>query len=213
MSSSRLIRLSGLSAIIGGVLIVLARVSQVALFRDLPLSRQAPLAAFVPAVGLPGFAGGLFLLLGVVGLYARQYDRHATIGLLSFIIGFMGVSLSNAANWMYAFGSPLLQTLSPSLGDLDFLDPKWGLLGPAFLAAYLAGGVGWFFLGLHTLLAGRLPRWVPLTMIVSMGLAAVLPIGTTGVSAILVNVLIAAGPLAFGYALWADLARGESGAT
>jgi hypothetical protein len=211
MTGARLIRLSGLSAIIGGVLIILARVSQVALFRDLPLSQQASSTAFVPAVGLPGFAGGLFLLLGVVGLYARQYDRHVTFGVVSFVIGFVGVALSNAANWLYAFGSPLLQALSPSLVDVDFLDPKWGVLGQAFLAAYLAGGIGWFFLGLHTLLAGRLPRWVALTMIASMALAAVLPIGTTGVSAILVNVLIAAGPFAFGYALWAGLTSRETG--
>jgi hypothetical protein len=199
-------RTCGLSAILGGLLIVAARVFQVALFGDLPLSQQAFSRSFIPLVGVPGFSGGLFLLLGAVGLYLQQSDRYPGLGFASFVLAFLGLSLSNAANWLYAFGSPLLRQLDPTLLDLDFGDPRWGPLGPALVIAYLAGGAGWLILGLHTLIAGRLPRWVPLTMIICMTLAAVVPLGTTGAQGIIVNVLIAAGPIAFGYALWADKA-------
>ncbi len=88
--------------------------------------------------------------------------------MVSFLIAFAGLSLSNAANWLYAFGSPLLQSLDPKLLGLDFLDPQSGVLGPALLYSHLAGGVGWLFLGVHTWLASRLPRWVSLVMIVLM---------------------------------------------
>lgn len=201
------IRLCGLSAIIGGLLIVLARLSQVALFGDLPLSQQALSRSFIPLVGLPGFSGGLFLLLGAVGLYLSQRDRYPVFGFASFLLAFLGLSLSNAANWVYGFGSPLLRQLDPTLLELEFGDARWGSFGTAFIVAYLAGGVGWLILGLYTLLAGKLPRWVPLTMMISMTLAAVVPLETTGAEAILVNLLIAAGPLAFGYALWVGKTR------
>ncbi len=199
-------------AIVGGVLIVLARVTQVALYGDAPLAEHASAPGFVPCVGLPGYAGGVFLLLGTVGLYARQYDRHRIFGLASFLVAFIGISLSNDANWLYAFGSPLLDQLDPELLGLDFLNRRWGALGPAFLISYLAGGLGWLALGLHTLLAGRLPRWVGVTMIVSMALAAFTPLGSTGHQGILKNVFIAAGPFAFGTALWAELGGRENGA-
>jgi TRAP-type mannitol/chloroaromatic compound transport system permease small subunit len=74
----------------------------------------------------------------------------------------------------------------------------------------LAGGLGWFAMGLYTLLAGRLPRWVAVTMIVSMALAAFAPLAPAGLSGIVKNVLLAAGPIAFGYALWAGLERGPT---
>jgi hypothetical protein len=210
MSGSRLIRLSGLSAIVGGLLIILARVLQVALYGDSPLAEHASASGFIPYVGLPGYAGGVLLLFGVVGLYARQYDRRRVFGLVAFVIAFIGISLSNDGNWLYAFGSPLLDALDPELLAQDFLDPRWGALGPAFLISYLAGGLGWFAMGLHTLLAGRLPRWVGIAMIVSMALAAFAPLGITGVQGIAKNVFLAAGPIVFGYALWGDLPRSRS---
>ena len=203
MSQAHLIRLSGLCAIIGGVAIVLARVLQVALFGSQPLSNHASQAPFIPAVGVPGYAGGVFLLLGVIGLYARQARRLGALGVISFAIAFVGISLSNAANWVYAFGSPLLARLDPQLLSSEFLDERWGSLGPAILVSYLSGGLGWLLLGVITLVAKELPIWVGLTMIISMGLAALLPFDTAGPSAILLNLLIAAGPIAFGYALWA----------
>jgi hypothetical protein len=210
MTSLRLVRLSGFSAIIGGVLIVLARVAQVALYGDAPLAEHASAPGFIPYVGLPGYAGGAFLLLGVVGLYAHQYDRLPALGLLAFLIAFAGISLSNDANWLYAFGSPLLDALDPGLLALDLDHARWGALGPALLYSYLAGGLGWFALGLHTLLAGRLPRWVGLAMIVFMALATFTPLRITGPQAVLKNILLAGGPIAFGYALWAGLERRQS---
>jgi hypothetical protein len=202
VTGTRLIKLSGLSAIVGGVIIILARVTQVALYGATPLSIHASKPAFVPAVGVPGYAGGALLLLGVIGLYACQARKLGTLGSAAFVVAFLGISLSSAANWSYAFASPLFARLDPQLLATDFLDERWGILGDAFLASYLAGGLGWLLLGVMTLVARVLPVWVGPTMVVTMALAAVVPIGTTGPGAILVNVLIAAGPISFGYALW-----------
>jgi len=91
---SFLIRLSGLSAIVGGVLILLARATQVALYGDAPLVEHASAPGFIAYVGLPGYLSGVFLLLGVVGLYTRQYDRRPALGLIAFLMAIFGISLS-----------------------------------------------------------------------------------------------------------------------
>jgi len=201
LTGRSLIRWSGLSAILGGILIVLARVMQVALYGEAALAEHASAPGFVPFVGLPGYASGVFLLLGVIGLYAYQRDRYPVFGLIAFLIAFVGIALSNDANWLYAFGSPLLARLDPELLELNLADPRWMQLGPAFVYSYLAGVLGWVAIGLHTLLAGRLPRWVGATMVVGMTLAALLPLSPDGLPGILKNVLLAAGPIAFGVAL------------
>jgi len=207
MSSSRLIQLSGLAAIAGGIFIILARVFQVVLFGSQPLSAQATSPFFTIALGIPGLMGSIGLTLGSIGLYARQADRIGVLGLAAFFIAFLGLALSLGANWAYAFAAPYLAGAAPGLLDVDFSEPAWGIFGTGFLISYLFGAVSWLLMSLVTIIAGVLPRWVGAIMLVSMLLAATLPLGTLGPPAIVLNVLLAMGPIVFGYALWKKLER------
>ncbi len=204
MNANQLIRLSGLAAIAGGVFTILARVLQILLFGSQPLSVHASDARFFIALGLPGLLGSFGFLVCVIGLYARQADRAGWTGMLIFVIAFGGVSLSLGANWAYAFAAPYLARTDPSLLDLDFGDPRWGLFGSGFLASYLAGAIGWLLLGISTWWSRALPAWVGITMIVSLLLAGFAPLETSAPSGIILNVLLSAGPMAAGYALWRD---------
>jgi hypothetical protein len=208
MSSTKLIRLSGLAAIAGGIFILLARVFQVVLFASEPLSIQALSPYFVAALGIPGLLGSILLALGLVGLYARQAERIGVWGLSAFLVAYVGLSLALGANWAYAFASPYLGSTAPTLLDADFADVAWGVFGAGFLISYLLGAISWLIMSVVTIIAGALPRWVGVVMLCSMLLAAVLPIGTLGVPAIVLNILLALGPVVFGCALWAELGQG-----
>jgi hypothetical protein len=71
---------------IGGPFIILARVVQVILFGNAPLSVQAGSKLFLPALGLPGLIGSMGFLLGLVGLYARQAPQTGILDLLAFLL-------------------------------------------------------------------------------------------------------------------------------
>ena len=210
MSSSKLIRLSGLAAITGGVLTIIARVCQVVLFGSQPLSVQAASPSFVAALGVPGLAGSVCLALGITGLYARQAYRIGIAGLFAFLIAYLGLSLSLGANWAYAFAAPHLARTAPNLLDTDFSETAWGVFGTGFAVSYILGAMSWLLMSVVALLAGVLPRWVGVVMLSSMLAAVVLPFGTLGPPAIALNFFLAMGPIAFGYALWAQLGEARN---
>ncbi len=193
----------------GGIFIILTRVFQVLLFGRSPWSIQAASDLFVPALGLPGLLGSLGFLIGLVGLYLRQAKQIGIMGLVVFLLAFTGIALSLGANWGYAFMAPYLESQNPSLLDTPFSDPNWGVLGVGFALSYLAGGVGWLFAGIITLIARVLPRWVGLTIVVSIILAGFAPFETNGPGGILVNGFLSAGPIAAGFALWTEAAAGK----
>jgi hypothetical protein len=209
MSSSKLIRLSGLASIVGGSFVVLTRVLQVGLFGSQPLSIQALSPSFVIALGIPGLLGSICLSLGIIGLYARQAYRIGTLGLVVFLVAYVGLSLSLGANWAYAFASPYLGSTAPSLLDTSFSEPAWGVFGTGFLVSYLLGAISWLLMSVVTIIAAVLPRWVGSVMLAGMLLAAILPLGTLGLPAIILNLLLGLGPIVFGYALWAELGEGQ----
>ncbi|GMR11612.1 MAG: hypothetical protein BMS9Abin28_2448 [Anaerolineae bacterium] len=202
MSYESLIKISGSSSIGAGVVIILTRVSQVALFGDLPLSVHGADPRFLPMVGIPGLIGSILFLLGLIGLYAVQASQAGKFGLVAFLFAFFGMSLALGANWAYAFGSPYLATTAPALLDADFDSLEWGVFGVGFLYSYLIGGVGYMVFAVSTILARVVPAWIGLAMLLSMLLAAILPVGTVGAPSILLNVLMGIGPILFGIWLW-----------
>jgi hypothetical protein len=105
----------------------------------------------------------------------------------------------------------ILGSTAPSLLDTGFSEPDWGIFGMGFLASYLLGATSWLLMSVVTIAAGVLPRWVGSVMLASMLLAAILPLGTLGPPAIIMNLLLALGPIFFGYALWAELGKGQRG--
>ena len=202
MSFESLIKISGLSSIAAGVIIILTRVSQVALFGELPLSVHGADPRFLPLVGIPGLIGSVLFLLGLIGLYAVQAPQAGKFGFVAFSFAFFGMSLAVGANWAYAFGSPYLASTAPALLDSDFDSLEWGVFGAGFLYSYLIGGVGYLVFAVSTILARVVPIRMGLAMLLSMLLAAILPVGTVGAPSILLNVLMGIGPILFGIWLW-----------
>jgi hypothetical protein len=202
MSYEFLIRISGLSSVGAGVVIILTRVSQVALFGELPLSVHGTDPRFVPMVGIPGLIGSMLFLLGLIGLYAVQAPQAGKFGFAAFLLAFLGMSLALGANWAYAFGSPYLASTAPALLDADFDSLEWGVFGAGFLYSYLLGGLGYLVFAVSTFVARIVPLWIGLAMLLSMLLAAILPVGTVGAPSILLNVLMGIGPILFGVWLW-----------
>ena len=199
LNPTSLIRWTGVAGMAGGLLIVLTRVAEVALFGDMPLSEQATGRGF-PLVGALGLAGSLLVYLLILGLYARIASRAGYFGLFAFLTAFVGTGLGLGMNWTYAFALTALAQTDPSFVDAGFP----GLLGTGIISAAGVGLLGWILMGLSSLRAGVLPRW-PAGVLVASAILLMLPFGSrTGFSGIATNALIAAGPAAFGYALWAE---------
>ena len=197
-------------------MIILARVMQVWLFGDSPLSAHGTDGLFVPLVGMPGLVGSVLFLLAVTGLYLYQAENAGVFGFLSFLFAFAGISLSIGANWAYAFGSPYLASTVPGLLDANFSHETWGVFGKGFIYSYLLSGISYIVFAISTIITGSIPRWIGFLMLSSMVLAAVLPISTIGAGAIVLNVMLGIGPIVFGWYLWRvtkpDVDHSERGA-
>ncbi len=92
MTISNLIRWGGLVAVVAGTLFIIVN-----LITLLALAfGQESFALFVRSVISP--VAGTLLLLGLVGLYARQSEATDIIGLIGFLFAFFGTGLALAGN-------------------------------------------------------------------------------------------------------------------
>ena len=208
MSSTKLIRWSGLSLVLGGIAFAVHLITH-------PPGETAEYAFYplwVPSHLIGGIASVL-ILLGLVGLYARQSEKVGLPGLLGFMLAFVGWTLSAGA---LIFFSVVLIPFLAAQGMDSFVDPE----GPLFTssAAQLAVGLsglslllGMLVFAIATLRARVLPRWgawliiliVPLAVVV---LVLVFFIGTIlqGILQTLVGVLLGLGLAAWGWELWSE---------
>jgi hypothetical protein len=174
MSSSNLIRWSGLAAILAGVLLVVADLLNLAIgFGDEPFSETATtgIYAFQSVVNL---LGAVLLLIGLVGLYARQSEAAGLLGLAGFLVAFLGTALITGFLWAALFIVPALAVEVPA-----FLDEVEGL-PPGLFVALITFCVGWLLFGIATLLARVYPR-IPVILLIIGAVIAVLPLPFTGI--------------------------------
>jgi hypothetical protein len=95
VSNSSLIRWSGLAAILGGVLLSLGALLSLATESEkLSVSVTTPSDAFSSLLYL---LGGVLLQLGLVGLYMRQSEASGILGLVAFLVAFLGTALAVGA--------------------------------------------------------------------------------------------------------------------
>ena len=157
MSSSTLLRLSGISLILASLLFTLAELVPV-LFRDLTSRATDQMSILVLSLSL---FGKLLLFLGFPGLYARQAHRAGKLGLVGFVI--IIVALAYDVVWFPRLEFILMQiaifleppfpsALSPQLGSvisflIGFVFLRVGLIlfgiaTLAFIQPCLAGKIG-----------------------------------------------------------------------
>jgi hypothetical protein len=125
VSSSSLLRLGGLAAMVGGVLLVISGLVQLVLnlFFSSP-GTVSGLAITASSIQLAlALLGQPLVALGLVGLYVRQSAATGIFGLIGFLVAFFGMILVSA------LGVEGVEEVAPltSLG--------WALFGVASLRA------------------------------------------------------------------------------
>lgn len=171
MSSSNLIRWGGLAAIVSGVSSVTGDLLGLAV--DLESAESALTTPYI-LVFLLYLLGTVLLLLGLVGLYASQSEAAGVLGLVGFLVAFVGTALFSGAIWFELFITPSLATEAPELAEAEL-----GFAG--FILSFLLVVIGWLLFGVATLRARVYPRWAAILLIVG-AVISFIPIPLSGIA-------------------------------
>jgi hypothetical protein len=195
ITAPNLVRLAGLSALVGGICYVI-----VGLFHPANIPASVTTTSW-ELVHIAACAMSFFGLLGLTGLYARQVVKMGWIGLIGYISFSLWFVLIMGFSFVEAFILPRVATAVPSfvvawMGmfngpsgtfDLGVLPVLWSLSAPL----YILGGL---LFGVATFRARILPRPAGVLLALSTTLAPVaafLPNATQPKTAILMGVALA----------------------
>lgn len=153
MSSSNLIRWSGLTALIGGVLFAILDIVDFVSFGNQSLPEVATKGTWIIVQGSFILAIA-FITLGLVGLYVYQASQAGTLGLVAFALTFFGGMMAAGSSWSETFFGPWMAEEAPGLMGGD----PAGSVITGVLISYLLFALGWFLFGLASLQAKVLPR-------------------------------------------------------
>ena len=160
MPSSELTRWSGLAAILAGVLLSIGALLNIATETE-NLSESATTAPYA-LTWLLYLLGGVLLLLGLVGLYARQSEAAGILGLVGFLGAFLGTALLVGSAWFQLFVAPFLAVEAPRALDAE----PTGMLALGFVLSFVVfSTLGWILFGVGTLRAGVFPRAAAILLI------------------------------------------------
>ena len=195
MSNSALIRWSGLAAILAaGLLSVGALLSLGAASENSSVSVTTPSYAFSSLLYL---LGAVLLLLALVGLYIRQAQASGILGLVAFLVAFLGTALALGATWADLFVAPALAVEAPRVLDAE----PTGMLALGFTLTFLVFlPLGWLLFGVASLRAGIYPRAAAILLMVGAVIAG-LPIPLT-------EIVLYVGVAWLGFVLFTE--RGET---
>jgi hypothetical protein len=170
MSSSSLIRLAGLAVLSSGVLSVIGDLMNLVVDLENPVSATTSSYTIVYFLYLLSTA---LVLLGLVGLYTSQSQAVGILGLVGFLVAFLGTVMLVGGLWFELFVTPNLAAQAPVLVEADL-----GSLG--FTLTFFLGAVGWVLFGVATLRANVYPRWAAVLLIVG-GVIFFLPVPLRGI--------------------------------
>ena len=174
MRSSDLIRWSGLAAILGGGLLLISDFLSFTVNSG-DLTEVATTGAYL-IDGTTRILAGVLLLLGLVGLYARQSEASGVPGLVAFLVAFAGTALVLGTWWTNTFVAPSLATEAPAFLEAG----PTGVLGAAYTLSFALAAVGWLLFGLVSLRARVYPRAATAVLMVGATLSFV-PLPASGV--------------------------------
>jgi hypothetical protein len=160
MTHAHLIRWSGTLSMAAAILIV---ASQLAVY-TIDTSDVAAAITTVPAhlYNLFKLVGFVLLLLGLVGLYARQSVESGVLGLVAFLTAFLGTTLVAGDWWFEGFVVPWLVAIAP---DVVVGEPS-GILAIGGTVGFSLFALGWALFGVATLRARVFPRWTGIVVII-----------------------------------------------
>lgn len=152
MNSSDLIRFSGLAALLGAALLIISDFLSFTVFSGDPMEFVTT-GAYLADGGARVLAGVL-LLIGLVGLYARQSEASGVPGLVAFLIAFVGTASILGTWWTNAFVAPSLATAAPAFLEAG----PTGVMSVAYTMSFALGALGWLLFGVVSLRARVYPR-------------------------------------------------------
>jgi hypothetical protein len=195
MSSSNLIRRSGLAAFVGGTLFVILDIMETLLLGNQAYVEAAATSAWLIVQIVYIFAIAL-IAMGLVGLYVRMARETGTLGLIAFLAAFIGTMMGAGSTWGEAFfGSWLAKTAPELLGT----DPSGGLI-TGILLTYLFFTLGNLLFGLAALQSKVLPRGAAVLLMIGAVLFALL--GFLEIS--FAGVVLGAALAWLGFTLWSS---------
>jgi hypothetical protein len=201
MSAGTLLRLSGLAAILAGALIILSEIlAMVAGLMDMATMERTPLSpAWIP-LNLLQLSGVILLLLALVGFYARQAAVAGGLGLVGFLVAFLGTAMFAGTGWSNAFTPPVVARTNPTL--LVGFPPS--PLGEAVLYTAVLFAVGLILFGITVIRAGVLPRTGGWLLVIGGVLSRIMPIvhERFDIYLPLDSLVTSCGLILLGYALW-----------
>ena len=178
MNSLNLARVGGgLAAILGGLLIVVGGLGGLLLagFENENRAAAAATGSYILFTIL-SLLGAILVLGGLVGLYARQSEQAGALGLLGFLVAFLGTALAVGAFWAITFTEPAFAQVAPEL----LAQGPSGWLNFGFTLSFALTSLGWLLFGVATLRAGVYPRAGAILLIVG-ALISFIPLPLTEV--------------------------------
>lgn len=155
MSSSMLFRLSGLALLLGAILAIVAIVGHNAVRQASELAdlMNPPSVMFIKLLTV----GALLVIIGMPGLYARQAERAGVLGLIGFILTFVGLLFADVVmTTSYGF---LLAEIAAMPEGRALIEA--GLPAPALMmVVFPMILIGLLLLGISIVRAKVLPRWI-----------------------------------------------------
>lgn len=162
VSVERLIRWAGLAGLLASVLIITSQFAGLFLITsDLPLNESVK-ATPVILYNILKLSGFVLLLLGLVGLYARQSVAGGMLGLIGFLVAFLGTVLVAGDWWFEAFVVPWLAEVAPQTLELT---PS-GTLIAGGVTGFALFASGWVLFEIASFRSRVFPRWASILLIV-----------------------------------------------
>ncbi len=191
MSNTDLIRWSGLAAILAGVLLSVGALLSLTTESE-NLSQSATTASYTFSA-LLYLLGAMLLLLGLVGFYVRQSEASGSLGLVAFVLAFVGTALALGATWAELFVAPSMAVEAPTVLDAE----PTGMLALGFTLTFLVFlPLGWLLFGVASLRARIYPRAAAILLMVGAVIGG-LPIPLT-------EIVLYVGVVWLGFVLFAE---------
>lgn len=167
MSASELIRWGGLSAVVGGFLLVITDLWNLViqlLGGTEPFSETASSPSFAISSGI-SLLSAVLVLFGLVGLNLCQSGAGGVLlGRVAFLVAFLGTALVVGPLWFITFAVPSLAMEAPALVDAE---GGGGPLDLGFIVSSAVLSVGWALFGVSALRARIYPRWAAIVLIIA----------------------------------------------
>ena len=192
MTSTKLIRLSGIFSILAGILYALS-----ALIHPAGEDVGSIASVFWVPAHLLGSIAAIFILFGLMGLYGSQLVRTGWLGFIAFFLAFVGSAMLGIEESQSVTMAPLLAGKAPALLEQSSLAGPALIFGLIFLVSFF---LGFLLLGIASMRAGVLPRWSGLLLI--LGLVLTLGGQMSHLVGIIAAVVFGAGLAWMGSAVW-----------